>query len=145
MLSSSSSTSMRSCSLMIGRLGPFRPRMLASVFTPTTSRSPCARANWKYFTCPRWMRSKQPLVKTIEQLLRQWLIAGLGVARHLRRRRRFLAIGRDRRRAAVLGIILQRVRVDKHRNVFRLGQRDDAAADIFGQQPLVVILDAQRH
>ena len=39
--------------------------MLASVLTPTTSRSPCALANWKYFTWPRWIRSKQPLVKTI--------------------------------------------------------------------------------
>ena len=64
MLSSSSSTLMRSASEMIGRLGPFSRRMLSSVFTPTTSRSPCRLANWKYFTWPRWIRSKQPLVKT---------------------------------------------------------------------------------
>ena len=72
MLSSSSSTPRRSSSLMTGRCSPLSRRMLASVLTPTTSRSPCFLANWKYFTCPRWIRSKQPLVKTIRRPAARW-------------------------------------------------------------------------
>src|SRR3954452_6971560 len=59
------SISSRSRSGTSGRSSPLRWRILRSLSTPTTSTSPSSFAFARYLTCPRWMRSNEPEVRTI--------------------------------------------------------------------------------
>ena len=51
--------------LLIGRPDPFCRFTDESELRPTINISPNSLASLRYFTCPAWMKSKQPLVKTI--------------------------------------------------------------------------------
>src|ERR1700722_1449476 len=50
----------RSCNVYMGRFGPFKCLMEASLLTPTMSVSPSSLADRSSFTCPGWIKSKQP-------------------------------------------------------------------------------------
>lgn len=68
-----SNNSFRSFCGTIGLSGPLSRFIEASLLSPTTRKSPRARAPRRVARCPMWTMSKQPLVKTIFLSACLWL------------------------------------------------------------------------